>query len=115
MIRIVPALFYAFICVTLANAAGLAFNATSNIYELKSAALDDTENISLEVWLQVDASCPEGARILDKWGPGSQEGYVLELGPAGSLQFITTAPTPCRYEGKLSADKATHVVAVFVP
>src|SRR4051794_34142961 len=94
---------------------GLAFNATSKVYELKSTALDDSEDVSLEAWLEVAPACPEGACIIDKWGPGSGLGYRLQVGPDGSLEFLTTAPTPCRSEGKLAADRPSHVVAVFSP
>jgi alpha-L-fucosidase 2 len=85
-------------------------------YELRSPALDDSDEVSVEVWLHVDPACPAHARIFDKWGPGSQVGYRLEIAENGSLQFITTAPTPCRADLKPSnADHPSQVVAIFSP
>jgi alpha-L-fucosidase 2 len=94
---------------------GLVFNPASKFYEVKSPALDTAEEISLEAWVQVDPQCPEGARIFDKWGPGSQEGFRLEVGPERTVRLVTTAPEIVRAEFSLPTDHPSHVVAVFNP
>src|SRR5262249_14145152 len=100
---------------TNAVASGLAFTPASKFYELKSPALDTAEEISLETWVQADPECPEGSRIFDKWGPASQEGCRLEVGPDHTLRFITTAPEAARAEHKLASDRPSHIIAVFSP
>lgn len=100
-----------------ANAAetGLVFSANSKCYELRSPVLDNAENVTFEAWVKVNSACPDGARILDKWGSGSQEGCRLEVGPGGTLRFITTAPDAASSAVKLPADQFSQIVAVFSP
>jgi len=93
----------------------LLFNGGSSAYGLKHSTLDGSENVTIETWLKLDADCPPGARIVDKWAEGSQEGFRLEVGTNGSLQFVTTAPESTTYQRRLPADKLSQVVAVFSP
>ena len=46
--------------------------AAAAVYELRSRDLDRAENVSIEAWVRPDPNAPEGARIVDKWGGGSQ-------------------------------------------
>lgn len=93
----------------------LGLNAASGCYELKCPALDASDEVTLEAWVQVDPQCPEGARIFDKWGIGSQEGYRLEIGTNCSLAFVTTSPEITRAQCRLPVDRPAHVIAVFSP
>lgn len=94
---------------------GLAFNDNSNVYDLDVAELDIWDNISVELWVQPDANCPDGSVVLDKLGLGTGQGIRLEIGTGGSLRLISSAPTPVQSEAKLSTDKPTHVVVAFDP
>src|SRR5262245_59381134 len=92
---------------------GHVFNSTSKSYELKFPALGAAEEIRLDSCVHVDPHCAEGARLCDKWGPGSQEACRREVGTNGSLRFTTPAPQPTRAEYKLN--RLSHIVAVFSP
>ena len=85
------------------------------IFELKDAALDDAENVTLEAWVRMAPGCPESAVIFDKRGTGSKDGYRLETGENGKLRFITTAPSVLETSVSLPTDARAHVVAVFSP
>jgi alpha-L-fucosidase 2 len=92
---------------------GMIMGASSKVYELSSPALDSSEDLTLEAWLQPVPACPSGARVFDKWAPGLKEGCYLEVADGGTLRFITTAPDAC--QAKLNVGTASHVVAVFSP
>ncbi|HSV15152.1 MAG TPA: glycoside hydrolase N-terminal domain-containing protein, partial [Tepidisphaeraceae bacterium] len=91
------------------------FTPSSPIYELRSSSLDQSEDVTIEAWLKIDSACPAGARVIDKWGPGSDVGYRLEVAKDGSLQWLTTAPAECGTGKPLPNDRAAHVIAVFSP
>src|ERR1700733_6812275 len=65
---------------------GLSFNATSRNYDADFADLNLSQNLSVELWLQPNANCPEGAVIVNKLGPGTKQGIQLEVGRDGSLR-----------------------------
>lgn len=92
---------------------GLSFNATSQVYDADVTEMDLSQNLSVELWLQPDPNCPEGAVIVDKLGPGTKQGIRLEVGAGGTLRLITSAPMPIQTEAKLATDQPTHVVAAF--
>jgi hypothetical protein len=73
------------------------------------------EDATIEAWVQPDPTCPEGARIFDKWATGSQAGFRLEIGAGGKLRFITTAPTVVDSEVGLPVGHASHVAATYSP
>lgn len=113
-------------CVTLACALKLlagprgdeepmVFTSTSRFYELRIPAMETADDVTLEAWIKIDPSCPEGACIIDKWATGSQGGCRLEVGRNGGLRFITTAPEVTESKFRLPEGKLSHVVAVFSP
>jgi alpha-L-fucosidase 2 len=93
----------------------LTFTSTSRFYELRTPAIETADDVTLEAWIKIDATCPEGACIIDKWATGSQGGCRLEVGRNGGLRFVTTAPEVTERRSKLPPDKLSHVVAVFSP
>ena len=92
--------------------AGLEFGPATKGYELRGHA-PEWEEFTFEAWLAVAPDCPVGARVFDRWGTGSMEGCLLEVGEGGALRFITTSPEAC--EASLTAKTEAHVVAVFNP
>lgn len=92
--------------------AGRNFGAGSKFYELRDRSLE-SDNFTFEAWLTVAADCPVGARVFDKWSPGSMEGCRLEVGADNTLRFMTTAPNFT--EAKFPANTEVHLVAVFSP
>ena len=92
---------------------GLRFDNRSAIFEVPAQpALDLTQEVSLEAWLQADPMPGGGGRILDKSRPGTQLGYMLDTWPGNSLRFLN-AKGMCRFDAQLPADKWSHVVAVY--
>lgn len=101
---------------TSAAAPGLAFGAASaSIYDLDVTELGITDNVSVELWLQRDPACPEGAVIVDKLGPATGQGIRLETAAGGTLKLITSAPQAIQTQAPLADDRPTHVVAAFDP
>lgn len=84
-------------------------------YELRSDRLNQADAVTLEVTIQPDADCPNGAVILDKWASGSQTGYRLEIGKDRHVNWITTAPEVLSSVAPLSATEFSKVTAVFDP
>jgi alpha-L-fucosidase 2 len=93
----------------------MAFTPTSRFYELRTPAMETADDVTLEAWIKIDPTCPEGACIIDKWATASQGGCRLEVGRNGGLRFVTTAPEITESSSRLPADKLSHVVAVFSP
>jgi alpha-L-fucosidase 2 len=85
------------------------------VYELRSPKLDAAGEYTFEAWIQPDAQCPEGACIVDKFGRGSHLGARLEMGPGGTLRFVTTSPVASASDLPLPTDRVSHVIAVFNP
>jgi alpha-L-fucosidase 2 len=116
VLHLVVALLFATQAVTAIGATpdkGLSFNATSAVYDADVADLRLSQNLSVELRLQPDPICPEGAVIVDKLGPGTKQGIRLEMGTGGTLRLISSAPRTIETEAKLDTDKPTHVVAAF--
>jgi alpha-L-fucosidase 2 len=83
------------------------------VYEVNAADLGVTDNLSFELWLRPDANCPEGAIIVDRFGPGEHRGVQLKMGARGSLHFETPAPVKSVHETALPTNRFSHVVASF--
>lgn len=96
-----------------AAVSGTAFDEQSSIYELHYSTLDARKDLTFEAWLSIDANCPVGARVFDKWGVGSVEGCRLEVGESGVLRFITMSRDVS--EARFPENTPFHVVAVFSP
>jgi alpha-L-fucosidase 2 len=92
---------------------GLSFNTTSFVYEADLEDPNLSQNLSVELWLQLDSDCPEGAVIIDKLGPGTKQGLRLEVGAGGTLRLVTSAPAPIQTGVSLATGKPAHVVAIF--
>jgi alpha-L-fucosidase 2 len=106
--------FYLTVAVIL-SIARLTIASPSPVYEMSSSSLDTSDNVTIEAWIQPAPDCPPNAVIVDKWGPGSQVGYRLIIGKDRTVQFFTTAPTPCATASPLPSDQPTQVVATFSP
>jgi alpha-L-fucosidase 2 len=105
------------LCTSLAagslRAEGLAIHADSPLYEAPSCpALDLTDEVTLEAWVQADPMGVEGGRILDKSTPGTSTGYMLDTHPGNSLRFLNLNGM-CRYDARLPAGKWSHVAGVY--
>ncbi len=95
------------------QAEGFRLDSRSRIYEAPpQKALDLTQQVTLEAWVQADRMSQGGGRILDKSVPGTQEGYMLDTFPGNSLRFLN-AKGMCTYAANLPADRWTHVVGVY--
>jgi alpha-L-fucosidase 2 len=96
-----------------AQAQGLSLHETSPIYEVPSQkALDLTDEVTLEAWVQAGSMPQGGGRILDKSVPNTNDGYMLDTYPGNSLRFITNNGA-VSYNAKLPGNKWTHIVAVY--
>ena len=94
-------------------AESFSLNENSPVYEAApSKALDLTEELTLEAWVQADKMAQVGGRILDKSAPGTQFGYMLDTFPGNSLRFLNVKGM-CTFNANLPADKWTHVVGVY--
>ncbi len=92
---------------------GMRLDGKSPIYEAPNQrALDLTDEVTLEAWVQADRMPHAGGRILDKSMPGTSDGYMLDTYPGNSLRFVNTKGS-CTYDAKLPADRWSHVVAVY--
>ncbi|HRS12600.1 MAG TPA: glycoside hydrolase N-terminal domain-containing protein [Sedimentisphaerales bacterium] len=99
-------------CVSAASE-GMRLDGKSPIYEAPGQrALDLTDEVTLEAWVQADRMPQGGGRILDKSMPGTSEGYMLDTFPGNSLRFVN-AQGACSYDAKLPADRWSHVVGVY--
>src|SRR5205814_161651 len=87
---------------------------TPDIYEAKSAAIDTADEVTLEAWVKIDPSCPEGARIFDKTIPGRRESYRLEVGKNRTIRFIA-GRAECESKEPLATDRVVFVAAVLAP
>jgi alpha-L-fucosidase 2 len=95
------------------RAEGLPVNADSALYEAAPAkALDLTDEVTLEAWVQADKMDQAGGRILDKSPSGTSDGYMLDTYPGNSLRFLNLNGQ-CRFDAKLPADKWSHVAGVY--
>lgn len=94
---------------------GFRFDQHSDLYDLQTAALNITDALSVELWVQPATNCPAGAVLLDKIGPGTGRGIRLEMGGHGELRLLSSAEIPVVSSVKLPTDKPTHVVAAFSP
>ncbi|MBV9864574.1 MAG: glycoside hydrolase N-terminal domain-containing protein [Abitibacteriaceae bacterium] len=94
-------------------AGGFTLNEKSPVYEAgPDKALDLTDEVTLEAWVQADRMAQEGGRILDKSLPGTSEGYMLDTYPGNSLRFLNLNGQ-CHYDARLPADKWTYVAGVY--
>ena len=96
----------------LARAEGLVLNDRAALYEAQNKALDLTDEVTVEAWIQADKMGQGGGRILDKSVPGTSEGFMLDTYPGNSLRFLNLNGQ-VRYDAKLPADKWSHVVGVY--
>ena len=96
------------------NAAdGYRFDPNSPLYEAAPGpALDLTDELTLEAWVQADPMTQAGGRILDKSAPGTQFGYMLDTYPGNSLRFLNVKGM-CLFKANLPANKWTHVAGVY--
>ena len=98
---------------TLLGSEGLQLDEGSPRYEVAPCkALDLTEEVTLEAWVQADKMTKAGGRILDKSAPNTSDGYMLDTHPGNSLRFVCRGGV-CQFPAKLPADRWTHVAAVF--
>lgn len=98
---------------TVAAQAQFQLDAQSPIYHVPAQkALDLTDEVTLEAWIQADAMSQAGGRILDKSIPGTSQGYMMDTHPGNSLRFINENGA-LRFDAKLPANAWTHVVAVY--
>lgn len=96
-----------------AEAGGFRLDRRSAIYEVPpQAAVDLTEEVTLEAWVKADPMGRAGGRLLDKSVPGTSDAYMLDTFPGNSLRFVN-AQGACTYDAKLPADRWTHVVSVY--
>lgn len=96
-----------------ARAEGLVCGADSPLYRVSAQpALDLTQEVTLEAWVQADDMGTDGGRILDKSAPGTQRGFMLDTHPGRSLRLLN-GKGMCRYDAKLPADRWTHVCGVY--
>jgi alpha-L-fucosidase 2 len=94
-------------------AEGYRLGARSTIYAVPpQKALDLTDEVTLEAWVQADPMPRAGGRILDKSSPGSSEAFMLDTYPANSLR-LTTAKGHVTFDAKLPADRWSHIVGVY--
>ncbi|HOW70784.1 MAG TPA: glycoside hydrolase N-terminal domain-containing protein [Phycisphaerae bacterium] len=92
---------------------GLKIGEGGSVYQVEPGeALDLTDELTLEAWVQADRMSTAGGRILDKSVPGTQDGYMLDTHPGNSLRLLN-AQGMCRFEAQLPARKWTHVAGVF--
>ncbi|MDL2353805.1 MAG: glycoside hydrolase N-terminal domain-containing protein [Pseudomonadota bacterium] len=92
---------------------GMSFDAASPIYEADLSAANIADNISVELWLQPSAACPEGAVIVDRLAPGTHQGIRLETGAGGTLRLQSSTRSPIQTGTALATDRPSHVVATF--
>ena len=96
-----------------AQAEGLALKQDGPLFEVAPCkALDQTEELTLEAWVQAERMKGGGGRILDKSTSGTSEGYMLDTHPGNSLRFLTMGGT-LTFKANLPAKKWSHVVGVF--
>jgi alpha-L-fucosidase 2 len=97
----------------LARAEGLTVNADAPLFEAAPCqALDLTDEVTLEAWVQADKMDSAGGRIMDKSTSGTSEGYMLDTHPGNSLRLLTIGGT-CTFKANLPANKWSHIVGVF--
>ena len=96
-----------------APAEGFRLDNNSAVYEAAPGkALDLTDELTLEAWVQADRMDQVGGRILDKSAPGTQQGYMLDTYPGNSLRFLNVKGM-CSFKANLPADKWTYVAGVY--
>ncbi len=95
-----------------AHADGLVLNDKTPIYEATGKALDVTDEVTVEAWIQADKMGQGGGRIIDKSLPGTSDGFMLDTYPANSLRFLNLNGQ-VRYDAKLPSDKWSYVVGVY--
>jgi alpha-L-fucosidase len=99
--------------IALETGKGYALGPDSSIYEVApQKALDLTDEVTLEAWVQADKMGGDGARILDKGVPFTAQAYSLDTYPGNSLRF-TTEGGIVSYDAKLPSDRWTQVVGVY--
>jgi alpha-L-fucosidase len=95
------------------RSAGFTLKANAPFYQVApQKALDLTDEVTLEAWVQADRMENGGGRIMDKGVPSTLEGYSLDTYPGNSLRF-STAGGEVSYDAKLPADQWTQVVGVY--
>ncbi len=92
---------------------GFALKTDAPIYQVApQKALDLTDEVTLEAWVQADPMDNAGGRILDKGVPFTLDGYSLDTFPANSLRFSTQGGA-ISYDAKLPANQWAHVIGVY--
>ncbi|RYX83119.1 hypothetical protein EON83_16345 [bacterium] len=93
--------------------AGFALKPNAPMYEVApQKALNLTDEVTLEAWVQADPMGNAGGRILDKGVPFSLDGYFLDTFPNNSLRFSTQGGE-VSFDAKLPANQWSHVVGVY--
>jgi alpha-L-fucosidase 2 len=96
-----------------ARAEGFALKNDGALFEAAPCqALDLTDELTLEAWVQADQMDSAGGRIMDKSTSGTSEGYMLDTHPGNALRFLTLGGT-LRFKANLPANKWSHIVGVF--
>ncbi|AQT67448.1 Trehalose and maltose hydrolases (possible phosphorylases) [Anaerohalosphaera lusitana] len=78
----------------------------------RDASLDLREAVTLEAWVKPEKLPGGGARIIDKSGAGTNNGYMLDTYPGNSLRMVTAAGH-LRFGANLPTDEFTHVAGVY--
>ncbi|MFO1488377.1 MAG: glycoside hydrolase N-terminal domain-containing protein [Verrucomicrobiota bacterium] len=97
------------------SASAMVCTANSDIFELETASLNQSDAYSVELIVQPATNCPAGAVLVDKIGPGTKQGIKLELTGDGKVRLISSAPEVVVSKVALPTDKPTRVVATFSP
>jgi alpha-L-fucosidase 2 len=84
-------------------------SAGPTVYAPAQAALDLTNEVTLEAWLMPQATA---GRVLDKGVPGAQEAYMLDTYPGNALRMIT-AKGILGYAANLPTNQWSHVAGVY--
>ncbi len=92
---------------------GRNFDRNSGTYAAAGfAALDLTDEVTLEAWIKPARMDEAGGRILDKSMPNTQTGYMLDTYPGNSLRLTTQAGS-CKFDAQLPSDRWTHVAGTL--
>ncbi len=92
---------------------GYRLDSQATVYEVPpQKALDLTDEVTLEAWVQADRMSHGGGRILDKAPPGTSEAFTLDTYPGNSLRF-GTLNGHVQFDARLPGDKWSYVAAVY--
>ena len=92
---------------------GYRLDPQATVYEVPpQKALDLTDEVTLEAWVQADRMGHAGGRILDKAPPGTSEAFTLDTFPGNSLRF-GTLNGHVQFDARLPSRKWSYVAAVY--